>query len=163
MLRNVLTLRTFLGTDYVMLEEVGDGPGVTRWPFFVSLVRKNSRMRSQANMTLITPEERMSRTADLLQSLETSIRDLRQAAEDLRKQIGTGEDADLAGSAKQFGQLEGLIRTCQKVETSFVEQHHRQAGIAQGGYALDLDRARFEVGCRLARLRTCCGARQISE
>lgn len=114
-------------------------------------------------MTLITPEERMSRTAELLQSLEASIRGLRQAAEDLRKQIGTGEDADLAGAGKQLGQLEGLIRSCQKVETSFVEQHHRQAGIVRGGYALDLERARFEIGCRLARLRTCCGAGQISE
>ena len=120
-------------------------------------------MRSQANMTLITPEERMSQTAELLQSLETSIRGLRQAAEELRRQIGTGEDADLAGTAKQLGQLEGLIRSCQKVETSFVEQHYRQAGIAQGGYALDLDRARSEIGCRLARLRTCCGAGQIPE
>lgn len=58
-------------------------------------------------MTLITPEERMSQTAELLQSLEASIRGLRQAAEELRRQIGTGEDADLAGSAKQLGQLEG--------------------------------------------------------
>ncbi len=80
-----------------------------------------------------------------------------------RKQIGAGEDADLAGTGKQLGQLEGLIRSCQKVETSFVEQHHRQAGIAQGGYALDLVRARFEIGCRLARLRACCGSGQISE
>ncbi|MEX0318413.1 MAG: hypothetical protein AB3N21_10700 [Ruegeria sp.] len=114
-------------------------------------------------MTLITPEERISRTADLLQSLETSIRGLRQAAEDLRKQIETGEDADLAGSAKQLGQVEGLIRSCQKVETSFVEHHHRQAGVAQGGYALDLEQARFEIGCRLARLRRCRGAGKVPE
>ncbi len=116
-----------------------------------------------ANMTLITPEERISRTAELLQSLEVSIRGLRQAAEDLRNQIGAGGNADLAGTSKQLGQLEGLIRSCQKVETSFVEQHHRQAGIAQGGYALDLERARAEIGCRLARLRACCGAGEISE
>ena len=44
-------------------------------------------------MTLITPEERISQTADLLQSLERSIRDLRQAAEELRRQIDAGEDA----------------------------------------------------------------------
>jgi hypothetical protein len=114
-------------------------------------------------MTLITPEERISETAGLLRSLEESIRHLRQMAEDLRRQIKAGEDADLAGSGKQLGQVEGLIRNCQKVETSFVEQHERQAGIAQGGYALDLDRARFEVGCRLARLRNCCGSRDVSE
>ncbi|WP_281971919.1 hypothetical protein [Ruegeria faecimaris] len=114
-------------------------------------------------MTLITPEERIFQTADLLQSLETSIRGLRKAAEELRRQISAGEDADIAGAGKQLGQLEGLIRSCQKVETSLVEQHHRQAGVVQGGYALDLDRARSEIGCRLARLRACCGAGQISE
>lgn len=114
-------------------------------------------------MTLITPEERISRTAELLQSLERSIRDLRKAAEDLRMQIETGEDADLAGPSKQLGQVNGLIRDCQKVETSFVEQVRKEAGIAQGGYALDLERARFEIGCRLARLRTCCGSGAVSE
>ena len=107
-LRKTLTSRAFFCIDCAMLEEVGNGPGVTRWPFFVSLVRKNSRMRSQANMTLITPEERMSQTAELLQSLETSIRGLRQAAEELRRQIGAGEDADLAGSARQLGSPSSL-------------------------------------------------------
>ncbi|WP_425045424.1 hypothetical protein [Primorskyibacter sp. S87] len=113
-------------------------------------------------MTLITPEERVSQTAELLLSLETSIRALRQAAEELRRQIVTGEDADLAGAGKQLGQVDGLIRSCQKVETSFVEQQNRQAGIAQGGYALDLEQARFEIGCRLARLRTCCSQGKVS-
>lgn len=114
-------------------------------------------------MTLITPEERVSRTAELLQSLEETIRGLRKAAEDLRNQIEAGEDADLAGGARQLGQVGSLIRNCQKVETSFVELHHEQAGIARGGYALDLEQARFVVGCRLARLRACCRSGEVSE
>ncbi|MEX0348004.1 MAG: hypothetical protein AB3N15_01150 [Paracoccaceae bacterium] len=114
-------------------------------------------------MTLITPEERISRTAELLASLEETIRGLRNAAEDLRRQIEAGEDADLAGGARQLGQVSGLIRDCQKVEKSFVEHHQTQAGIAQGGYALDLEQARFEVGCRLARLRACCRQGDIPE
>ncbi len=114
-------------------------------------------------MTLITPEERISRTADLLRSLENSIRELRNAAEDLRQRLAAGEDVDLAGTSKQLGQVDGLIRSCQKVETSFVEHHYREAGIAQGGYALDLERARSEIGCRLARLRQCCGAGSVPE
>ncbi|MCE8506909.1 hypothetical protein KQ247_00305 [Ruegeria pomeroyi] len=114
-------------------------------------------------MTLITPEERISRTAELLQSLENSIRDLRNAAEDLQKRIRAGEDGDLAGYGKQMGQAASLIRECQKVEASFAEQVRREAGIAQGGYALDLDRARSEIGCRLARLRKCCREGAVSE
>ncbi len=106
-------------------------------------------------MTLITPDDRISRTADLLRSLEESLGNLRRQAEDLMRQIETGEEADLVNGSKQVAQVSSLIRSCQKVEENFVEHHNRQAGIAQGGYALDLEAARSEIGCRLARLRAC--------
>ena len=114
-------------------------------------------------MTLITPEERVSRTAELLQSLEDSVRSLRQQAQELCLQMKSGEDADLVNGTRQLAGVEGLLRLCHKVETSLVEQHERNAGIVQRGYALDLEQARFEIGCRLARLRSCCGARDFSE
>jgi hypothetical protein len=114
-------------------------------------------------MTLITPEERVSRTADLLRSVQDSIQQLRQMAEDLKRQLEAGEDVDLSTGKKQVDELGRLIRSCQTVEERFVEQHHRQAGIVRGGYALDLDRARIEVGCRLARLRTCCDPGSIPD
>lgn len=114
-------------------------------------------------MILITPEERVTRTADLLRSLEDSVQELRRMAEDLKAQIAAGEDADIANRSKELEQAGRLIRSCQKVEECFVEQHHRKAGIAQGGYALDLDAARTEVGCRLARLRRTCDPGDISE
>jgi len=109
-------------------------------------------------MTLITLDEQISRTADLLRSLEESLCNLRQQAEDLATRIETGEDVNLAKGSKQVAQVSGLIRSCQKVEEQFVEHHNRQAGIARGGYALDLEEARSEIGCRLARLRACRGA-----
>jgi hypothetical protein len=114
-------------------------------------------------MTLITPEERVLRTAELFQSLQDSIRNLRQQAEGLRRQIEAGEDADLVNGNKQVAAVDGLLRTCQKVEASLDEQYHRKAGIVRGGYALDLEQARFEIGCRLARLRACCDTREVSE
>ena len=114
-------------------------------------------------MTLITPDERVSRTADLLRSLEDSVRDLRRQAEDLKRRIEAGGDADLAGGNRQVEQLVKLIRSCQNVEERFVEQQHRQAGIVRGGYALDLDRARLEIGGRLASLRACADPGGIPE
>ncbi|MBI6630422.1 hypothetical protein [Pontibaca salina] len=115
-------------------------------------------------MTLITPEERIHRTAELLASLEDSIRDLRRQAEDLSRQLQAGEDADLVTGTRRVAAVEALLRTCQKVEASLVEQQQqRQAGNIQGGQALDLVQARLEVGCRLARLRACCDPGKISE
>jgi len=114
-------------------------------------------------MTLITPEENLSHTAELLLSLQGSVRDLRNKTEDLMKRIQAGEDADLVSGSKQLAAADGLLRACQKVETNLVEQRNRQAGIAQGGYGLDLERARFEIGCRLARLRACCDQGRVSD
>jgi hypothetical protein len=114
-------------------------------------------------MTLITPEERFSRTAELLASLEDSVRELRQQVQDLTKQIEAGEDADLVSGQRRVAAAEALVKTCQKVEANLVEQHYRQVGIAQGGYALDLEQARSEIGCRLARLRACANPREVSE
>ncbi|MCR9126072.1 MAG: hypothetical protein NXH82_08080 [Rhodobacteraceae bacterium] len=114
-------------------------------------------------MTLITPEERVSRTAELVQSLQNSISELRHQIEDLKRQIAAGEEVELAGGIRQVAAADGLVRTCQKMEASLVEQYNRQIGIVQGGYALDLERARSEIGCRLARLRRCCGAGDVSE
>ena len=114
-------------------------------------------------MILITPEERVSRTAELLQSLEEEVRDLRRMAQDLKRRLQAGEDAELGGSGREMAQVAQLIRSCQKVEECLVQQHEKQAGIAQGGYALDLVQARFEIGCRLARLRTCRDTREVPE
>ncbi len=113
-------------------------------------------------MTLITPEERVSQTADLLKSLQNSIQELRQKAEDLKARIEAGEDAELSGPKRQVDDISKLIRSCQNVEERFVERYHKQAGIVRGGYALDLDAARSEIGCRLAKLRKCCGAGRVS-
>ncbi len=106
-------------------------------------------------MTLKSPDELTSEAAELFRSLQRSIRDLRQMAEDLRLRIGTGGEADLTRNARDISGAEALIRACQKMEICLVEQQYKQAGIVQGGYALDLERARDEIGCRLARLRAC--------
>ncbi|MEY8828053.1 hypothetical protein AB9K34_06510 [Sedimentitalea sp. XS_ASV28] len=104
-------------------------------------------------MTLITPEERISRSADILRSLEESILSLRKRAEDLRLQLEAGEDANLVAGSKDLLEAEKLISSCRRVEMSLDEHYRKKAGIAQGGYALDLDAARSEIGSRLARIR----------
>lgn len=109
-------------------------------------------------MTLITPDERISKSADLLRSLEDELGELRRQAQDLRKQLRAGEDADLVDGSRRVDKASGLIRSCKKAEETLNECYNKQAGIAQGGYALDLEEARSEIGCRLARLRACGGA-----
>jgi hypothetical protein len=113
-------------------------------------------------MERLNANQRIARTADLLQSVETSIMLLRQDAEAARDLIGT-DDSDLTDTARKLGKVDGLIHTLQKMEAKLVEFQDRQFGqqrVRDG--ELDLDAARVEIGCRLARLRNCCGAERIS-
>lgn len=109
-------------------------------------------------MTLITQQDltqETQSTAELLRALQASLADLRRTAVTLKQQIDAGEPADLALGAKEIASVDQLARNCMKTEVNLVEICNRKAGIVQGGYAMDLDAARLEIGCRLGRLRTC--------
>ena len=108
-------------------------------------------------MTLLTPEHVASETENLLNSVIGSIKDLRQEIEDLKEKVRVGEGLETTQGSKTVSSATSLLKTCQEVENRLVECRKKSAGIAHGGYALDLERARTEIGCKLARLR--CTAR----
>ncbi len=108
-------------------------------------------------MTLLTPEHVASETENLLNSVIGSIKDLRQEIEDLKEKVRDGEGLEQTKSSKTVSSATSLLKTCQEVENRLVECRSKSAGIAKGGYALDLERARTEIGCKLDRLR--CTAR----
>ena len=111
-------------------------------------------------MTLITQQDLTNETestTELLKALQESLGDLRRTAVALKKKIETGETEELGLGAKEIASVDQLARNCMKTEVSLAEICNRKAGIVRGGYALDLDVARVEIGCRLGRLRTCCG------
>lgn len=102
----------------------------------------------------MTPELVASETEDLLASVLENVRDLRKELESLKNKLRSEEDIDAPRASKQVSNAVALLETCQKVENRLVECRSKNIGIAQGGYALDLERARFDIGCQLARL--CC-------
>ena len=114
-------------------------------------------------MTLLTPEHIASYSEDLWTSVIGSIKDLRRELEDLKEKVRLGEDLESTQSRKTVATATSLLRTCQDVENRLVECRSKSAGIAQGGYGLDLERARIEIGCKLDRLRCTAGAGRLSE
>ena len=104
-------------------------------------------------MIVTLPDQRASETEELLQSLHASVRRARQKIEDLLSRVDTEEEAADPGLAKRISALETLIANCHKIEVKYVERLYHDSGIVQGGYALDLDAARAEIGGRLDRLR----------
>ncbi|MCV3271144.1 hypothetical protein [Roseobacter sinensis] len=104
-------------------------------------------------MTLITPEHVEAQTENLLNSVLGSVRDLRDELEALKERVRRSDGAVSAQSAKSLTQVVSLLETCQKVENRLVECRSKHAGIAHGGYALDLEKARDTIGSKLDRLR----------
>ncbi len=114
-------------------------------------------------MTMITPEQEIATSEEHFKALQSAIRDLRREIESLREQATSGEELNETAASKALGKASGMVATCVKVESYLNDCRNRQAGIARGGYALDLDRARAEIGCKLDRLRRCGAARPVSE
>ncbi|MFS4580038.1 recombinase [Phaeobacter sp. C3_T13_0] len=107
-------------------------------------------------MTRYTPEDRRSKTADLLFSLHNSIERLRQEAEQMLERLSADEDG--AGAGPRIAKLESLIRDSQKVEKTLVEQSEQHKSAA----GLDTEAARIEIEDRLARLRASLNTATVS-
>ncbi|MGJ8628351.1 MAG: hypothetical protein ACSHXB_15430 [Sulfitobacter sp.] len=114
-------------------------------------------------MTMITPEQEIADSEELLCSLKNAISDLRREIESLKEQVLSGEDINETAATKVVGKVTSMVGTCAKVETYLNDCRNRQAGIARGGYALDLAKARDQIGGKLDRLRRCGGTKPVSE
>lgn len=114
-------------------------------------------------MTMITPDQMIATSEEHFRALQMAIRDLRREIESLKEQASSGGDFNETAASKALGKASGMVATCVKVENYLSDCRNRQAGIARGGYALDLDRARADIGCKLDRLRRCHGAGSVSE
>ncbi|WP_386626987.1 hypothetical protein [Sulfitobacter geojensis] len=103
----------------------------------------------------------VARGSELLASLHDAITDLRQEIEGLAQQRQSENTIDETAAKQSLGKLRELVTQCAKAENYLNECKSKQAGIAKGGYALDLDRARVEIGCKLDRLRRCGRPRAV--
>ncbi len=105
------------------------------------------------NMTYL-PETLIGKTADLLRSLHGSILGLRTEAETLREDLRAQDPSrpEFTQIQPKIAKLETLIRDCQKVEKTLVDQSNLIRTDAPTA-AYDFESVRAEIHSRLARLR----------
>jgi hypothetical protein len=139
-----------------MLEEMGQRPRDFPLAVFSCLLRLGIQTRGKKhNMTTMTPDEEITTREDRLASLVKVIGDLRQRIEVLATEGQSGGKLNKIEIAKVLSELNTAVVTCAKVETALDEHRNKQAGIARGGFALDLVQARADIGCKLDQLRQC--------
>ncbi|MDG1458495.1 MAG: hypothetical protein P8Q92_11555 [Pseudoprimorskyibacter sp.] len=110
-------------------------------------------------MTLIKIEERASALEDECQKIAQMLADMVEDLEELRKRARTGEATKKDGNAV-LSELRYWLRAARETEKELDQINRQNSGVA-GDYGLDLDIARVEIGCRLARIRTCCDAGRL--
>ncbi|MGC1504862.1 MAG: hypothetical protein WA782_12075 [Sulfitobacter sp.] len=110
-----------------------------------------------------TQDQDIARGSELLASVHDAITDLRQEIEGLSQQAQSEKTIDETAAKQSLSKLRDLVMQCIKAENYLNECKSKQDGIAREGYALDLDRARIEIGCKLDRLRRCGRPRAVPE
>lgn len=89
------------------------------------------------------------------EELRLQLRETRGEWQEYRGRLAAGDIANVSEVKASLKQVSEIIRLVLILENRIDEQRKTDAGIAKGGYALDLDTARTEIRCRLDRLRRC--------
>lgn len=112
-------------------------------------------------MTDRTPPETAGLDAEIEQVRRTMtyLTELLALMED---EVMEGDPTAIKDAAKLLVEIRNWSKLAMETEAKFEERAKRKEGAAEG-YALNLDAARTAIGCRLARLRRCCGAGQVPE
>ena len=80
----------------------------------------------------------------------------------MEDEVMEGDPGAIKEAAKLLVEIRNWSKLAMETEARFEEREKQREGVANG-YALDLEYARSTIGCRLARLRRCCGAGRLSE
>ena len=107
--------------------------------------------------------DELAQAEAMFASVQRSLAELREALESLKVQATTGEEIDVIVTSKTVSQLSETVARCQKAGLILNDCRNKQAGIARGGYALDLDQARADIGCKLDRLRCAIDSGDVPE
>lgn len=92
----------------------------------------------------------------------TLLRSIRRSLAHLLRQIESGDVGALKGLMGRTGELEKALRLAIETEVKFTEwkaQYDRSLAENE----IDFEAVRFEIGCRLARIRDCCDEGRISQ
>lgn len=89
------------------------------------------------------------------------LRSIRRSLAHLLRQIETGDVGALKGLMGRTGELEKALRLAIETEVKFTEWK-AQYDRSLSEHEIDFEAVRFEIGCRLARIRECCDEGAVS-
>ncbi len=113
-------------------------------------------------MTLVTTKTDTERLEKKRKEFEEILEGMVDDLSALSDRLKTG-NLEVDKDARQLKQdIRFWLRLAAETEAELHALKRQDANIS-GSYAIDMDAARVEIGCRLDSLRACCGAGEISE
>lgn len=109
---------------------------------------------------VLTANARCERLQKQRERATQTITDLLDLIGEVHDRIKQGDMETNAQTAKVLGELKYWLRAARETELELEAIIRKDEGIVDT-YGLDLEAARFAVGCRLDRLRACCAEGEI--
>ena len=103
-------------------------------------------------MTMITLEHQISEFETMMETSREEVARLLNELKCLRAQLERGQAPD-GPHCPDVRQLTGMMKNCLEVEIKLVKCKEQHAGIAQCGFAFDLEAARASIRSKLDRIR----------
>ncbi len=112
-------------------------------------------------MTKHIPTEEVSPLDEDITEVREALREIKAEFSALKARALADDDNVIKEAVQLTVELRKWLLRVKETEACFEERRKQKEGIAEH-YSVDLDRARFTIGCRLARLRKCCGSERVS-
>ena len=106
-------------------------------------------------MQILTPENREDELEADRAALKRRLAALTTGLEMLEERVQSEDLGKRTDAAALLADIRFWLKQIRETENSLADIRRERAGLA-GGYGVDLDVARVEIGCRLARIRRCC-------
>ncbi len=113
--------------------------------------------RAEKDPVLIRAKDDVQRLEDQREEIAQELDDLTTEIRELRTRIRNGDPERKGESGKLLGDVKYWLKAARETECE-IDAIRRKESEITGDYGLDLEAARHEIGCRLARLRPCDGA-----
>lgn len=111
---------------------------------------------------LITAQIQAARLEAQREEISQTLADLVADVRALQSQLRQGEIEKKTETSKLLNDLRYWLKAARETEAELEEIRRKESGIGDA-YGLDLEAAEFAIGCRMAQLRPCCGAGEVSE
>ena len=112
-------------------------------------------------MTLIQLEKETSELSGHIGEIVDQLKELKRELRLVQGYVQSEEPGHTREALRCAGDIRAFIKHAYEVETRYNDERRKELGLA-GDTGFDLGAARTQIGCKLDRLRECCGAGAFS-